>query len=136
MSIKPFSYEVSPDFDHVLDEKGNTYIAFRKIKWGDSEEYKPDIRKYYATEEGEQMAKGVVLTEEATHELTTALLKEGYGNDKEIYETIIDNRPEITSRFIKQILEDSDPEMIQAHLDAYPIPEEEKEEFVDIEEVI
>ena len=133
--MKPFSYEVSKDFDHVLDEKGNTYTAFRKIKWGDSEEYKPDIRKYYATEEGEKMAKGVVLTEDATHELVKALLEEGYGNDKEIYETIIDKRPEITSRFITQVLHD-DPEMLYSHLDGYPIPEEEEEEFVDIEEVI
>ena len=113
--MKPFSYEVSEDFDHVLDEKGNTYTAFRKIKWGDSEEYKPDIRKYYATEEGEKMAKGVVLTEDATHELVKALLEEGYGNDKEIYETIIDKRPEINSRFIAQVLHD-DPEMLYAHL--------------------
>lgn len=135
MSTKPFSYEISEDFDHVLDEKGNTYTAFRKIKWGDSEDFKPDIRKYYATEEGEKMAKGVVLSDEATHELAKVLLKEGYGDDKEIYETIIDNRPEITSRFIAEILH-QDPELLYAHLDTYPIPEEEKEEFVDIEEVI
>lgn len=135
MSTKPFSYEISEDFDHVLDEKGNTYTAFRKIKWGDSEEFKPDIRKYYATEDGEKMAKGVVLSEEATHELVKVLLKEGYGDDKEIYETIIDNRPEITSRFIAETLH-QDPEGLYAHLDAYPVPEEEEEEFVDIEEVI
>ena len=29
---KPFHFEIDPEFDFVLEEKGNTYTALRKIK--------------------------------------------------------------------------------------------------------
>ena len=54
-----FKYAIDKDFDHTIDEKGNTFIALRKIAWGDSENYKLDLRKYYTTEDGERMNKGV-----------------------------------------------------------------------------
>ena len=30
---KPFTYEVDPNFDYVLEERGNTYTALKKIRW-------------------------------------------------------------------------------------------------------
>ena len=42
---KEFSYEVDPNFDYVLEERANTFIALRKIKWGSQTEAKLDIRK-------------------------------------------------------------------------------------------
>lgn len=136
-NTKPFSYEVDPEYDYVLEEKGNTYTALRKIKWGDSEEYKLDIRKYYATEEGERMAKGCsLMSEEGADELTKVLIETGYGQDKELYETILEKRPELVSRFIKYISDDSDPEMLMAHRETFPIEDDEEEDYYDLEEVI
>lgn len=124
---KEFSYEVDPNFDFVLEERANTFIALRKIKWGSQADAKLDIRKYRATEEGEMMMKGCSLTDEGANELTKILVEQGYGSDKEIYNAIIDHRPEITSRFIETIRNFSDKE-IEEHLKDHPVPQDEAEE--------
>lgn len=132
---KEFKYDVDPKFDFVLEERANTYIAARKIRWGETGDYKVDIRKYRATEEGEMMMKGCSLTDEGTNELTKILLQEGYGKDKEIFETIIDNRPELTSRFIQKVQESSDKE-IEEHLSKFPVEDEKEEELYNLDDVI
>lgn len=132
---KEFKYDVDPKFDFVLEERANTYIAARKIRWGETGDYKVDIRKYRATEEGEMMMKGCSLTDEGTNELTKILLQEGYGKDKEIFETIIDNRPELTSRFIQKVQESSDKE-IEEHLSKFPVKDEKEEELYNLDDVI
>lgn len=134
---KEFSYEVDPNFDYVLEERANTFIALRKIKWGSQTESKLDIRKYRATEEGEMMMKGCSITDEGANELTKILVEQGYGLDKEIYDAIINNRPEITSRFIETIRNSSDKE-IEEHLKDHPIPEDEtkEEELYNLEDMI
>lgn len=134
---KEFSYEVDPNFDYVLEERANTFIALRKIKWGSQTESKLDIRKYRATEEGEIMMKGCSITDEGANELTKILVEQGYGLDKEIYDAIINNRPEITSRFIETIRNSSDKE-IEEHLKDHPIPEDEtkEEELYNLEDMI
>lgn len=124
---KEFKYEVNPDFDFVLEERANTYIALRKIKWGNSEEEKIDIRKYVATEEGERMMKGCSFTEEGANELTRVLVDQGYGKDKDIFDVIINSRPEITSRFINEIQNSSDKQIAE-HLEQYPVKDDEPEE--------
>ena len=91
-----FKYAIDKDFDHTIDEKGNTFIALRKIAWGDSENYKLDLRKYYTTEDGERMNKGVsFLTDEGPNELARVLIDTGYGNAIDIAESIKNNRPDI-----------------------------------------
>lgn len=134
---KEFSYEVDPNFDYVLEERANTFIALRKIKWGSQTESKLDIRKYRATEEGEMMMKGCSITDEGANELTKILVEQGYGSDKEIYDAIINNRPEITSRFIETVRNSSDKE-IEEHLKDHPIPEDEtkEEELYNLEDMI
>lgn len=124
---KEFKYEVNPDFDFVLEERANTYIALRKIKWGNSEEEKIDIRKYVATEEGERMMKGCSFTEEGANELTRVLVDQGYGKDKDIFDVIVNSRPEITSRFINEIQNSSDKQIAE-HLEQYPVKDDEPEE--------
>ena len=91
-----FKYAIDKDLDHTIDEKGNTFIALRKIAWGDSENYKLDLRKYYTTEDGERMNKGVsFLTDEGPNELARVLIDTGYGNAMDIAESIKNNRPDI-----------------------------------------
>lgn len=133
-SDNSFSYETDPNFDYVLEERANTYVALRKIKWGKSEEFKVDIRKYRATEGGEMMMKGCSLSKEGTDELANVLIKEGYGKDKDIYNAIIQHRPEITSRFINEIKNNTD-KAIEEHLNMYPVKDEE-EELYDLDALI
>lgn len=86
-----FKYETQPDFNYVIDEKGNTFIALRKIKWGNQSEYKLDLRKYHNTSSGERMSKGVsFITEEGPSELVTTLTGLGYGNTLEVLKSIKD----------------------------------------------
>ena len=128
---KDFVYKVDPDFDYTIDEKGNTFIALRKIDWGDTGSYKLDLRKYYSTDKGEQMNRGVsFLTEDGPHELTKVLIEKGYGDPSEITDTIIYNRPDILGKLCRMI--DSDPSIMNKEL----WEDEEEEKYYDPEELI
>lgn len=135
MNNKEFKYEIDPNFDFVLEEHGNTFISLRKIKWGDRTESKLDIRKYIATEEGERMMKGCSLSDEGANELTKIMIEEGYGKDKEIFNSIIDHRPEITSRFIDLIRNSSDKELDE-HLSKFPAADEKDENYYDLGDLL
>lgn len=125
---KEFTYTVDSDFDYTIDEKGNTFIALRKIDWGNKGEYKLDLRKYYASETGETMSKGLsFLTDEGPDELTKVLIETGYGDDEELANTIIENRPELLGRICS--------EMNKRGITANDV-EYEDEEFYDPEELI
>lgn len=90
-----FEYDIDKDFDHVIDEKGNSFIALRKIQWGGKGDYKLDLRKWYINSNGEEtVGKGVsFLTEEGPHELTKTLVDNGYGHTNEILSGIY-HRPD------------------------------------------
>lgn len=93
---KDFSYTIDSDFEHILDESGNRYIALRRIDWGNTGEYKLDLRKYYTTSDGEErMSGGLVLSDNTTNELMLALLQEGYGDDNDLANCIKQHRPGI-----------------------------------------
>lgn len=131
---KDFNYTMNPDFDYTIDEKGNTFIALRKIDWNNSGNFKLDLRKYYASESGETMSKGVsFLTNEGPDELTKVLIETGYGDDYEVANAIIENRPYILGR-IKNIL-DNDPELVKRIDEEYSYLDEE-DKLYDPEELI
>lgn len=83
-----FKYSIDELYNYIIEEKGNTFIALRKIAWGDSDNYRLDLRKYYNTEEGERMSKGVSFSDEAADELVNTLTSTGYGDTKEIIDNI------------------------------------------------
>lgn len=94
--LNSISYNIVDGFDEIIDEKGSTFIALRKIQWGvkqgetSDKPVKLDLRKYYNTEEGERMNKGVsFLTEEGPSELVNVLIEKGYGNTTDILSRIM-----------------------------------------------
>lgn len=104
-----FTYKLEEGFDHVFDEKANTFLALRKIYWNNKEEPKLDIRKWYTSSDGtEKMGKGVsFLTDEGPHELTRVLLVNGYGNTEQVLESIKD-RDDFKTSLVKVLGDDSD----------------------------
>lgn len=78
--------------NRVVDEKNNQFIRLAQIAWvGADEEVDPskiklDIRKYTTDADGnERMLKGCsFLTEDGPHELTHALVEEGFGKTEKI----------------------------------------------------
>lgn len=130
---REFQYTNDPDFDYTIDEKGNTFIALRKIDWGNNGNYKLDLRKYYASESGETMSKGVsFLTDDGPDELAKVLIETGYGNDDEIANTIIEKRPGILGRIYTAL--NKTPELIEG-LEPEDFGDEE-DEYYDPEELI
>jgi hypothetical protein len=91
---KKFDYHVYSD--RVFDEKGSTFLAMRRVAWGVSQEQEADPEKIrlelrkWNNRDGKEMAnKGFsFLTEEGPHELTKALLEEGFGDTKEVIDII------------------------------------------------
>jgi hypothetical protein len=130
-----FEYTVDSSFDYTIDEKGNTYIALRKIDWGNKGDYKLDLRKYYASGEGEKMAKGVSFGDDAADELVKVLLDTGYGDDMEVANSIIENRPYILGKIKMEL--DNNPFLVK-RLEKEVIPniDNEEEEFYDPEELM
>lgn len=101
---KEFHYEIDKDFDYTIDEKGNTYISLRKIKWGDRGDFRLDLRKYISTEQGERMQKGVsFLTDDGPNELVKVLLNNDYGKPDEVAEVICDKRKDIFDAISNQV---------------------------------
>lgn len=96
-NISSLKYRVVDGFDKIIDEKGASFIALRKIQWGvdqndesSDKEPKLDLRKYYNTPSGERMSKGVsFLTEEGPSELINVLLDEGYGKTTDVLSRIM-----------------------------------------------
>lgn len=135
-STKPFHFEVDPNYDYVLEERGNTYTALRKIRWGDKDEFSLDIRKYYATEEGERMAKGCsLMSREGADELTRVLVDTRYGDDKLLAKSICDNRPELAARVYDIITENKDLKATVEDIIINKLADED-EEYFDLDEVI
>lgn len=87
-----FDFKIVDEFDHVFDEKGNSFLAFRKIDWGNKGNPKYDLRKYYNNADGEEiMGKGFsFLTEEGPNELVKVLTENGFGHTDEILDAIKD----------------------------------------------
>lgn len=95
------------DIDRVVEEKGNTFIALRHMKWCEAsvdKEFKLDLRKYYMNSEGgETVSKGISFaTEEGPHELTRVLAEEGFGHTDEIIEAI-KNRDDFMPSLVKAL---------------------------------
>ena len=114
-----FKYKIDESLNDIFHEQGNTYFALRKISWGDSDNYKVDIRKYYSSADGEEtMSKGVSLSDEAANSLTESLVKNGYGNTKEMLKMLVQREnydiKDITEEKINEIIESKDEEYYSA----------------------
>jgi hypothetical protein len=89
ISVSPIKFG---DVDVTFDEKGSTFLAFRKIQWckegetPDESLAKLELRKWRVQSDGTERAdKGFsFLTPEGPHELAVALVREGYGATKDI----------------------------------------------------
>lgn len=81
--------QIIDDFDHIISERGNTYISLRKVKWTEDSEVKLDLRKYVTKADGtEQMMRGCSFDDEAANELTKVLVDTGYGDTREIIDSL------------------------------------------------
>ena len=96
-SVNAIHFYMHDNMDEIFDEKGNTFLAMRKIQWckpdaePDPDKAKLELRKWHMKSEGETPGKGFsFLTEEGPHELTDVLISNGYGHTKDILELLRD----------------------------------------------
>lgn len=83
-----FKYEVDPEFDYLIEEKGNQALFFRRVSWN-GRDAKPEIRKWYVDGTSETPGKGFsFMTEEGPNELIKTMTELGYGNTEELLENI------------------------------------------------
>lgn len=91
--MSKYKYNIVDGIDHIIDEKGNTFIALRKMYWGDNpDNSKLELRKYYNNADGtETPSKGVTfITEEGPNNLAHTLVEMGFGNTKRLLDSIKD----------------------------------------------
>lgn len=85
------NFKVHPDFDDLIDERGNTAVYFRMVDWNDREAKRPEIRKWRISENGETPDKGVTfLTDDGPKNLAKAIIKKGFGETAEYIEALKD----------------------------------------------
>ena len=122
-----FVMNIDPNYNHILTEHGNTYVALRKIQWTDKSEYKLDLRKYVTASDGEEKAqKGCCFDDETAHELVKVLLQTGYGYTEDIIGAIKD-RPDFNMGVARAL----EPEQIELIRE---IKENNKDEIIDLDE--
>lgn len=94
-----FKYNIVDDYDKIFDDKGNTFLAMRKIQWGESDKTYLDLRKWYCNADGQETpGKGFsFLTEEGPHELARVLVENGYGHTDDIINSIKNREDFMTS---------------------------------------
>lgn len=119
-----FEYKVNPDFDFTFDEKGNTFLALRKLSWGEGKPEKIELRKWYNSADGtETPNKGFTfLTEEGPHELTKVLVEQGFGYTDEILNGLKDREdfiPNIAKVLSKEKLDELGIEGVDPNEDYY-----------------
>ena len=75
----------------IFDEKGNVFLAMRKVQWckpevdPDPDKAKLELRKWHMHSDGETPSKGFAfLTDEGPHELANVLISKGYGHTRDI----------------------------------------------------
>ena len=90
MALENFKYSIIENIDYTFEEKGNQFGAVRKIQWGDSDKSYLEIRKWRNAPDGsEQAAKGCTfMTQHRPSEPAKSLLDLGYGNTREILQTL------------------------------------------------
>lgn len=91
---KDIQYKLFGDLDMIFDEKGSQFLSMRKVAWYDAkkssepteDKAKLDIRKWMADDSGKDkpLRGWSFLTEEGPHNLTEALIDNGYGNTKKV----------------------------------------------------
>mgnify|MGYP000096964199 CR=1 FL=1 len=131
-----FNMQIIDGFDHIIEEKGNSFIALRKIKWSDNSDVKLDIRKYMIDSDGnEVIGKGVgFMTEEGPHELVRIMAENGYGRTKDILQAIRD-RDDFMPTLIKVLNNDEFNELSEnTELDLSEY--EDEESFYDPRELV
>lgn len=103
----------------TFDERGETFLALRKIQWGvgqdeegDPSKAKLEIRKWNMRNGKEMANKGTAfLTEEGPNELTKLLLSKGYGGTKENLQILSkreDFRDAVTNLFSEEPSDDGE----------------------------
>lgn len=103
---KEFKLEIDPSVNEVFDElPGQSFLAFRRLRWTESGQFRYDIRKWFTTSDGEEKAgKGVsFMTEEGPDNLISALMKHGFGDTRKTLEAIKD-RPDFLPN-VKEIIQ-------------------------------
>ena len=99
--------EIDPSIDEVIDEvPGSSFIALRKLRWSPTSSFKLDIRRWYTSNTGEEIAgKGVsFMTEQGPDNLIQALLKHGYGDTRKTLDGIRE-RPDFLEN-VKDVLDE------------------------------
>lgn len=134
-----FNMKVDENFDFVIEEKGNSFVALRKLKWNEKSDTKLDLRKYMINSDGDEIiGKGVgFMTENGPHELVKIMVENGYGKTQEILVGIKDRDDFMSS--LNKVLNRKDMDDVidnNPDIDFSCISNEEDEELYDPREVL
>lgn len=133
-----FNMKIVDGYDYILEEKGNSFIALRKLKWNEKSEARLDIRKYMIDSDGNEVTgKGIgFLSKTAPNELIKVLVETGYGDTLQILNGIKD-RDDFMSNLSKVLNKEDMYTISDNNSDIeFNTTEEEEEIFYDPRELV
>lgn len=99
-------YEYNQDgINEIISERGDIFLALREVRWTTGKPFKLDLRNYRSSEEGDITLKGCSFNDDNADELTRVLIENGFGDNTEIADTIVQYRPDLC-RELKSIFND------------------------------
>lgn len=99
-------YEYNQDgINEIISERGDIFLALREVRWTTGKPFKLDLRNYRSSEEGDITLKGCSFNDDDADELTRVLIENGFGDNTEIADTIVQYRPDLC-RELKSIFND------------------------------
>ena len=136
MSFENIKYEINKEKpQHVVDEKGNKYLQLAWTRWNDRGEYKLELRSFYSTNDGYHPGKGVsFLTEDGPNELVKCMVEDGYGDDDELFDVIVNNRSNLYAKFANHFMNKDENEIKDIIDNNYE--DESDDEFYDAEDLL
>ena len=102
-----FEMTIDDSVNEIIEEtSGNKFIALRRVSWRRGAQPKLDLRNWFMSSDGEEIAgKGVSFpSDEAADNLVAALLKHGYGDTRNSIEAMSER--EDFAIAVKEIVEE------------------------------
>lgn len=89
-------YEYNKEgINEIISERGDVFLALREVRWAQGKPYKLDLRNYRSSEEGDITLKGCSFTDDDADELTKVFIENGFGDNSEIANAIVEHRPDL-----------------------------------------
>lgn len=105
--------------NEIISERGDLFLALREVRWSPDKEFKLDLRNYRSSEEGDTTLKGCSFSDDDADELTNIFIREGFGDNDELANTIVEERPDLCRKLKSIFSEGADMSNVDSRVSLF-----------------